>query len=206
MKNLLRQNFDFENYGTRKETNYVDRWTYHNWIDQKVKGVNVWKFTQRFVETNVGKEFDYIFSKYCMQVPKHFQHYFLEYFQPRYGWRGSLYNDHYVDNDGLIQRYKPLDKYKGPYYFYSPDYKVEYAHKITGKPVSEYPWTSKKYKESDFIPTIVSGYRLRFEHENDPRFIRLKAEKEKAKRKEKREQERVQKVYLFEHPEEEKKL
>lgn len=139
-----------------------------------------YKIVERICESHIGKPFDEAFSKYCKMVPVYQQHYFLEEFSPKYfHWR----NDYFVDENGLIQANRDKNKYKGPYTFYSADYKTEERHIVTGKLKPEERWWSiKKYKVDDSLyeKVVVSGFSETFDSKNDRKYKRLTNEKNKA--------------------------
>ena len=162
-----------------KEHRYEFKWRYGRGTWHKVGDYGPWKIAERVIENNIGKPFDDAFSYYCKLVPIYQQDAFLEEFRPsRYGF---TYNDYIVDEEGLIQRNRDKNKYKGPYTFYSSDFKTEQRHIITGKPKPEDRWWSKKHKVDDsmYVGVVISGFSETFESKKDRRFIRLKAEKYK---------------------------
>ena len=168
----------------------------------KVNHVYPWKHAHRILEKYVGKPFDQAFTRYCQIVPKYQQKDFLDAVkQDKRFYR--RYNDYFVDDQGLIQRTNPKNKYKGPYVFQSADYTFEMRHKITGAKKPEYMWiyrtvehpfyttTEKVYKikgkygtytaiDKDFEPILLTGFQKSFGSKEDPRFKRLQAEKRKA--------------------------
>ncbi len=164
-----------------KEHRYHLEWRYGRGTWHKVGDYGPWKIAERVIENNIGKPFDDAFSYYCKLVPIYQQDAFLEEFRPsRYGF---TYKDYIVDGEGLIQRNRDRNKYKGPYTFYSSDFKSEKRHIITGKVKEEYyPWFHKrKNKDEDhmYVDVVISGFSETFESRKDRRFRRLKAEKYK---------------------------
>ena len=149
----------------------------------KVNGEYPWKIAERIIENNIGKSFDKAFSYFCTKVPKYQQRFFLKEFDEKLGWRGSHYNDYYIDENGLIQTHRDFNKYKGPYTFTSIDATFEKRHKVTGKKAPEYAWWRKDYKESDYVTVMVTGWSKTFESKRNPEYKRLVNEKFKANHK-----------------------
>lgn len=155
--------------------------TWHN-----IEGVNPWVRVKRLLMGSIGLKFNDIFRKYCKQVPKYQQSIFLDQFEWNFFPNMRYYNDYYVDDDGLIQLTKKIGEYKGPYKFVSLDAKYERRHKVTGKKEPEYTWVVKGYDKNDYESVLISGYELYFDSKNDPRYIRLKAEKNKQQSRERK--------------------
>ena len=154
--------------------NYVSKWEYRS----SNKSKNPYYISDRIITNNIGKSFDLSFSYFCKLCSKHEQKIFLDKFTPQFS---NLYSEFIIDNNGNIQygRRRYYKRYKKPTY-QSDGYQIELRHKITGKKKPEYFWLYKnKYKESDFIPVVVSGYELIFDSFKDPTYIRLTKEREK---------------------------
>jgi hypothetical protein len=149
----------------------------------RVDGEFPWTIAKRIINNNIGKSFDNAFSYYCTKVPKYQQNIFLKEFEEKRGWRGNHLNDYYIDENGLIQEYDESDPYKGPYEFISIDATFEMRHKETGRKKPEYHWWDKKYKESDYVSVMVTGWCKTFESKRDPEYKRLNKEKYKANKK-----------------------
>lgn len=164
-----------------KEHRYHLEWRHGRRTWHKVGDYHPWKIAERVIENNIGKSFDETFSYYCKLVPIYQQRVFLEEFN--LGRRHYRHLDYRIDEEGLIQRNRVRTKYKGPYTFYSSDFKAEKRHIITGKIKEEYyPWFHKgKNKDGDhmYVDVVVSGFSETFESRKDRRFRRLKAEKYK---------------------------
>lgn len=150
---------------------YRKRASYH-----KIGDYNPWTVVNRMIENNIGKPFSVVFSNYCHLAPWYQQRFFLEEFDTfRYG-----YNDYYIDDKGLIQT-NNTNYYKGPYTFYSEDYREEERHILTGKTKPKYGWWEKgNNKDHLYKSVIVSGFSKTFESKNNPLFKRLTAEKLKT--------------------------
>lgn len=162
------------------KANNSDRWSSRNGTYHNVKHITPWKRVERLLKNSIGKLFADVFSDFCKQVPNYQQQYFLKEFQERQRADGYCYNDYYIDGAGLIQRYKPVNPYKGPYTFYSIDCVFERQHKITGKKESQFYWIDKKYNADDYHTVMVKGWYKVFESKHDPEYKRLKAEKQVA--------------------------
>jgi hypothetical protein len=145
----------------------------------KVGDYNPWTIAERVIENNIGKPFDEAFSYYCKLVPVYQQNVFLEEFN--LGRQYYRHLDYRIDEEGLIQRKRDRNKYKGPYTFYSRDYRVEERHIETGKLKPEDRWWSKKYKVDDsmYVKVVASGFSETFDSKKDRRYKRLTAEKYK---------------------------
>ena len=166
--------------GTGKNSSR-DRWSSRGGQYHRVNGIFPWKRVKRLLKNSLGKHFDIVFSDYCKNVPVYQQEYFLMKFKERPD--GYCLNDYYIDENGLIQRYSPSNRYKGPYTFYSIDCVIEKRHKITGKKESEYYWFDKKYNADGYESVIVQGWIKQFDSKNDPEFKKLKTEKQIIKNK-----------------------
>lgn len=168
----------FQDYN--KEFRYDIEWRPRKRSWHKIGHYYPYKIVERICESHIGKPFDKAFSKYCKLVPIYQQHYFLQEFTPKYfHWR----NDYFVDENGLIQYTRNKNQYKGPYTFYSADYKTEERHIVTGKLKPEERWWSrKKYKVDDSLyeKVVVSGFSETFDSKNDRKYKRLTSEKRKA--------------------------
>lgn len=165
--------------GTGKNSSR-DRWSSKHGDYHPVDGVHPWKRINRILKASVGKKFDVVFHDYCQQVPAYQQKLFLKEIEERMRWDHYRYNSYYIDDNGLIQRYKEDNQYKGPYKFYSIDCVIERRHKVTGKKEPEYTWNLKNYNSNDYEGVIVRGWVKMFDSKNDPEYKRLKAEKQVA--------------------------
>ncbi len=160
-----------------------NRWSSRAGSYHKTNGEYPWTIVERIIENNIGKSFDKAFRFYCKQVPSYQQDFFLKEFDDALGWNGSR-NDYYADENGLIQRHKAKDNYKGPFRFESIDAVWESRHKITGKKKPEYTWGIKNFKDSDYESVLIKGWIKYFDSKYDPEYKRLKAEKQKVKNRE----------------------
>jgi len=140
-------------------------------------GPNV--IAERVIRCYIGKPFDEAFSRYCKLVPKYQQKFFHNEFSPNYRW-----NDFLIDDNGDIQFAREQNKYKGPYNFYSLDYRQEERHIKTGALKPRYNLWGEK--DDLYVKVIVSGFTEVFETKKEKRFQRLNAEKNRAYRKSKR--------------------
>jgi hypothetical protein len=204
MKNLVTQLRQGKALNEVKETkgDIEDRWfgsrgsTYHD-----VDGVSPFKRIERICESFLGKQFDKAFAEYCKQVPVYQQKFFLQEFEPK-RWHSEYWDFYYVDKQGNIQKNRGTHHKKGKkVYYYSDDYKTELRHKVTGESKPEFSWLMKKwkYKDEDFVQTVVSGYAREFSSGKDPEFMRLVADQKKRRAKEARlrEKEAAAKAYSF---------
>jgi len=154
-----------------------DKWHYSGSVYHAVDGVWPHERVNFLCEKNIGKPFDYVFSKYCSQVPTYQQHFFLEELNSisRYAWG----NTYYVDDNGNIQKTK-RKKVDKSVHFYSDDYKVGKVHKVSGAPYSHD--FCMKTDLNDYKEIIIEGYKLKFSSKNDPEFKRLSTDQNKRKR------------------------
>lgn len=166
----------FEPIDRQSDGWYSKRGTYH-----KVGGIYPWKRVKWLLKGAIGRPFGEVFSEYCQQVPYYQQQFFLEEFDEdmRTRWR----NHYYIDEDGLIQRTKDENTYKGPYVYRSIDCVYEKRHKITGKKCPEFTWHLKNFKEEDYHYVLVQGWTKTFASKNDPEYKRLMTEKMTAQKK-----------------------
>lgn len=120
--------------------------------------------------------------------------------------------DFFIDKNWIIREnknsfyYRKKTRPKKPIILKSPDYKVVLIHKVYKKPMPEpfYGFIFTKYgrikvKKEDFIEQVISGRIYVFESSNDPRYIRIMAErnqKSKANHK-KLKKELKEKAYSF---------
>ena len=155
MKNLIHKK-EVNNLPKKESMRLGDeKCDYGGYPEHPVDGIWPRDRVNYLCERNIGKPFDYVFSKFCSQVPVYQQHCFLDELRdnPRFVWG----NTYYVDDNGLIQKTerKKTDK---EVYFYSDDYKT------------------------DHYDQIVEGYKLQFSSKNDPTYKRLIADQDKRKR------------------------
>lgn len=156
-----------------------NRWNSKNGTYHSVDGVFPYRRIRRLLKASVGKPFDDVFSKYCKEVPVYQQQYFLQEFEE--STRRYSFYKYYIDDMGLIQRYKLENEYKGPFCFQSIDAQWERRHKITGKKEPEYYWNkTKDYKPNDYHSVLIKGWVKYFDSRNDPEYRRLKSEKQKT--------------------------
>jgi hypothetical protein len=177
-------------YGSRKS----------NWHD--VDGVSVNKRIERICEAFQGKQFSKAFAEYCKQVPVYQQKFFLEEFEPKSYNKSGYWDYWFVDKQGNIKKFKGTrSQRKKKVYYYSDDYKTELRHKVSGEPKPEFFWMlkNKRYREEDFVQTVVAGFVREFSSGKDPEFMRLVADQKKRKAKEARlrEKESAAKSYSF---------
>jgi hypothetical protein len=158
-----------------KEHRYELEWRPRRRTWHKVGNYSPWTIAERVIENNIGKPFDNAFSYYCKLVPIYQQEVFLREFN--LGRQHYSHLDYCIDEEGLIQRNRDKTKYKGPYTFYSSDYKVEEQHIGTGHVRQKLLWWRKDKKQHLYVNVVVSGFSETFESKRDRRFIRLKAEK-----------------------------
>lgn len=145
----------------------------------RVGNRSVWSFCHDLLQHNIGKSFDMTFSYFCKKIPKHAQYIFLKKFEGGYV---TTKPDYYIDENGNIQETPTILRKKPKWLIYeSPDFKVEWRHKITGSKADNVggrpwiPWYDKKNKAEDYERVIVSGWTKTFEKRNDPEFKKLRA-------------------------------
>jgi hypothetical protein len=156
-----------------------NRWNGKHSTYHSVDGVYPYRRIRRLLKASVGKSFDDVFSKYCKEVPVYQQQFFLQEFEETN--RGYSFYKYFIDDDGIIQRYKPENEYKGPFCFESIDAQWERRHKVTGKKEPEYFWNkTKEYRPNDYESVLVKGWVKYFDSRQDPEYKRLNSEKQKT--------------------------
>lgn len=184
MKNLKNKK-NLELLPTKEPVAFRDKWwmvgngsDYH-----PVDGVWPHKRIKRLINDNIGKSFDQAFSKYCSQVPKYQQKYFLKEFENDITYRGLRWDHYYIDDNGLIQ-IKKAKRNKKAIYFHSDDYKTAKLHKVTLAPYPSDFWDKRlKYiNEKDYAYFIIEGYEIEFSSKKDPLYKRLTVDQRKRKK------------------------
>lgn len=165
----------FQDYN--KEFRYKSEWRQRRMPWHKIGNYTPWKIVKRVIENNIGKSFDSAFSKFCKMVPVYQQSYFLEEFNLGRQYYRNF--DYRIDEEGLIQRDRDRTKYKGPYTFYSDDYRVEEKHIETGQTREKLSWWYKDEKAHLYVDTVVSGFSEIFESRRNRRYKKLNAQKRK---------------------------
>lgn len=94
-------------YGNMWDLNKFD----HSWYWK----IPYWKKINQIIDKNVGKSFDLTFSYICKKFDIQFQKYFLDSFD---GYYRHKFNNHYIDDNGLIQETK-VTKLKKEIYLYN---------------------------------------------------------------------------------------
>lgn len=181
-----------------------DRCIHNDYYRYWRNGVHPWMIIKRTIKHFIGKSFNEAFSYYCKKVPKYHQHYFLEeFYRKKYWYQNKRYDCYYIDDEGLIQNAKIIEKKIVK--LYSNDYKV--AWRLIDKPpkwhwlkIGEITFDRPNYGfEHYYEQFIYSGKVIVFESKNDPRFQRYHQEKQQAwKRKSKEDKfARKNKAYSF---------
>ena len=154
-----------------------------------VNGKSIHKYLHIYLDRNLNKSFDEVFSKFCETHKDYQQKWFLSKFEP-YGWDNE---DYIIDENGLIQEKDPKWRRKRNLTYYSDDFEEKWRHKITkavigkerdGSPELYQRCTHKgcdhnncSHKREDYELFTFKGWSKTFDKWNDPEFRKLRIKK-----------------------------
>lgn len=192
---------------------YHDDWDGCGTTDNHRVGDNYpWTIAKRVIKKFMDKSFDQAFAYFCTLVPKYQQHEFMSEFASAIDrkWR---YKEYEVV-DGIIRKIE-REVYKNSPIFYSDDYQSCYYNAKIGKSIDHHDYRNKHIWEptknsawngklitinqDDYKLVITSGWKQEFGSWNDPRFVRLRKEREDKKRANDRKlaKEKRERSYIF---------
>ncbi len=165
------------------------------------KEKDIWRIAERVCKMFIGKKWDDAFAYYCKLVPKNTEHRY-EAFCNRFNYQGRWSKQKWFIENGIIV-YKPYT-YSKTVTIKSLDYKTEYLHKETMRPIPSLYWIgnkkhlyTKEYIDKNYAYFITQGWEKTFSSRNDPTYKKLYKEQQDAIRKNNRilKKERKEKQY-----------